>query len=124
MPGSKSGFALSSLVAIAATLSACASGPSATQASAALGAAGEAIDHARNDNGLNAAPRILVEAQQKLGQGQAAAKNGDNASAIRLATEAKADADLADATAQAAKARESALAVGSGGSTPNPLPNR
>jgi hypothetical protein len=115
---------LSAVLGAALTLGACASGPPATAAAAALGSAGEAINHARADNGLAAAPDIVAEAQQKLAQARTAAQNGDNAAAIRLANEAKADADLADATAQAARAREAASAANSGNTMLNALPNR
>jgi sRNA-binding protein len=77
-----------------------------------LGAcANDAISHARADNALGATPQMVNEAEQRLGQAQAAAKDGDNETAVRLADEAKADANLADATAQASQAERAAQAV-------------
>jgi hypothetical protein len=109
----KSGVALSSILFVTATLGACASGPPSTAASASIAAADEAIGHARRDNGLAVAPDIVNEAQQKVSQARSAANSEDNATAIRLADEAKADADLADATAQNLKAQQAAQTVSS-----------
>jgi hypothetical protein len=102
-----------SVAVMTMTLGACASGPPATSASAAIAAANDAISHARADNGLGAAPDIVNEAEQRSNQAQAAAKDGDNETAIRLANEAKADADLADARAQADQSEKAAGAVNS-----------
>ena len=95
------------------SLAACASGPPKTAASAAIASATEAINHARTDNALAAAPQFMGEAQQRLAQAQAAINDGDNKTAIRLADEAKADAELADAMAQTAKAENAARTVNS-----------
>jgi hypothetical protein len=76
-----------------------------------MAAANEAINHARNDNALAAAPDIVNEAEQKLNQARAAADSGDNTAAVRLANEAKADVELADATAQNMKAQKAAESV-------------
>ena len=107
----KSGVSLSSILFLAIALSACASGPPETQVSASMAAANEALAHARNDNGLSAAPDAVLEAEQKLTQAQQAAKSGDNTTADRLANEAKADADLADAKAQNLKAQQAQQAL-------------
>jgi Domain of unknown function (DUF4398) len=95
----------------AMTLGACASGPPSTAVSASIAAANDAISHARADNALGESPQMVNDAEQRLSQAQAAAKNDDNETAIRLANEAKADADLADATAQASQAERAAQAV-------------
>lgn len=102
-------FALAAAAALA--LGACAGGPPKTAATAALGRAGDAITHARNDNALAAQPQIMQEAQQRFDQARMAADNGDTRTAIRLADEAKADADLADAAAQADVAEKAAQTV-------------
>jgi hypothetical protein len=102
---------LSSLFFATMTLGACASGPPSTAASASIAAANDAISHARADNALGASPQMVNEAEQRLSQAQAAAKDDDNETAIRLADEAKADADLADATAQAAQSEKAAQTV-------------
>jgi Domain of unknown function (DUF4398) len=107
----KSGVSFSSILFLAITLGACASGPPATQVSASIAAANEAIIHARNDNALSAAPDLAMEAERKLTQAQTAAKSGDNTTADRLANEAKADAELADATAQNMKSQQAAQTV-------------
>jgi len=104
---------LSSISVLAMTLAACASGPPSTAASASVAAASDAISHARADNALGASPDIVNDAEQRLSQAQAAAKDGDNETAIRLANEAKADANLADATAQADQAEKAAGTVNS-----------
>jgi hypothetical protein len=106
----RSGMGLTCVV-LATLLGACASGPPKTEATAALGAANDAVAHARDDNALAASPDVAAEAQQRLVQAQTALNNGDTATAIRLANEAKADADLADATARAAQAQKASSAV-------------
>lgn len=108
---------LSYVFVAAMTLAACASGPPSTAASASIAAANDAISHARADNALGASPQMVNDAEQRLSQAQAAAKDDDNETAIRLADEAKADADLADATAQASQAERAAQAVNSDVST-------
>jgi hypothetical protein len=102
-----------SLVAIGMTLGACASGPPKTEVSSAIAAANNATEHARIDGALAAAPATMADALQKLSQAQAAAKDDERETAIRLANEAKADADLADATSQAARAEAASQAVNS-----------
>jgi hypothetical protein len=102
---------LSYVFVTAMTLGACASGPPSTAASASIAAANDAISHARSDNALGASPQMVNDAEQRLSQAQAAAKDDDNETAIRLADEAKADADLADATAQASEAERAAQTV-------------
>jgi hypothetical protein len=109
-----------SLVVVGLSLAACASGPPATTVSASMGAASDAVNHARSDNALGAAPDVMNEAQQKLSQAQSAENAGENALAVRLAAEAKADADLADATAQTARAQKAAQQVNSGIGTSQP----
>jgi len=100
-----------SFVAIGMTLGACGSGPPRTEVSASIAAANNAADHARTDGALAAAPATMADALQKLSQAQAAAKDDERETAIRLANEAKADADLADATSQAARAEAASQAV-------------
>jgi len=102
---------LSYVFVMAMTLAACASGPPSTAASASIAAANDAISHARADNALGTSPQMVNDAEQRLSQAQAAAKDDDNETAIRLADEAKADADLADATAQASQAERAAQTV-------------
>jgi hypothetical protein len=104
--------ALSSAVAIVVTLGACASGPPETAISSSLAVANDAINRARTDGALGAAPQSIANAQQKLAQAQDAAKAGQKEAAIRLADEAKAEADLADATSQAAQAENAAQQIG------------
>lgn len=101
------------IAVIVITLGACASGPPKTEVSSSIAAANAAVNHARTDGALAAAPDALLNAQQKLDQAQTAAKNDDGKTAIRLADEARAEADFADAKSQAVRAEKAAHAINS-----------
>jgi Domain of unknown function (DUF4398) len=92
--------------ALAILLAACAGG--AEKPTAELTRANTLIEQAEERDAQEFAGEDLERARQKLQQAQAAAEEGDNELAQRLAAEAAVDAEFASARATSAEAKKAA----------------